>query len=306
MLSAPMGSFNYPCTYWIGAARIMELAQACEAQGMGRPLVVTDPGVRALPWFAEVIEDLSRADLEVQVFSEISADPTGEDVDRGVQACREGRHDGIIGLGGGSAMDAAKAIALMVGQEGSVFDFEDLGDNWLLAEVGGILPTIAVPTTSGTGSEVGRCSVIVDRSDNRKKIIFHPKMMPVQVVADPELTLGLPGPLTAATGMDALAHAFEAFCCAGFHPMADGIALEGMALVKRYLPRCVADGNDLEARTYMMMAATMGATAFQKGLGMIHALSHPLGGRPACITAWPTRSSCPTSCATTGRPSRIR
>ncbi|MGB1012892.1 MAG: iron-containing alcohol dehydrogenase, partial [Nannocystaceae bacterium] len=203
--------------------------------------------------------------------------PVVQNVDDGVLAYHRGDHRGCLMIGGGSALDVGKCIALMVGNPGSVLDYEDVGDNWTKADRSKIAPMIAMPTTAGTGSEVGRASVITDISDHSKKIIFHPGMLPQLVLADPEMTFGLPSHLTAATGIDAFVHAFEAFCAPGYHPMADGIAVEAMRLCKQYLPRCVADGNDAEARTHMLMAASMGATAFQKGLGLVHAMAHPLG-----------------------------
>lgn len=277
-MNALTGNFNYPTAYRIGAGRLAELASACSELGMTRPLIVTDPGVAALPWFSAVTQALDAAGLGRAVFSDVQPNPTGSDVEAGVAALLEGEHDGVVLIGGGSAMDVGKSVALVARNPGGVFDYEDVGDNWTRADAAKIPPMIAVPTTAGTGSEVGRAGVIVDERDHGKKIIFHPKMQPALVLADPEVTLGLPAGLTAATGMDALAHCFEAYCAPGYHPMADGIALEGMRLVAEYLPRAYTDGADLEARTHMMMAASMGATAFQKGLGLVHALSHPLGG----------------------------
>ncbi|MCR9164500.1 MAG: iron-containing alcohol dehydrogenase [Nannocystaceae bacterium] len=277
-MNALTGNFNYPTAYRIGAGRLAELASACSELGMTRPLIVTDPGVAALPWFSAVTQALDAAGLGRAVFSDVQPNPTGSDVEAGVAALLEGDHDGVVLIGGGSAMDVGKSVALVARNPGGVFDYEDVGDNWTRADAAKIPPMIAVPTTAGTGSEVGRAGVIVDERDHGKKIIFHPKMQPALVLADPEVTLGLPAGLTAATGMDALAHCFEAYCAPGYHPMADGIALEGMRLVAEYLPRAYTDGADLEARTHMMMAASMGATAFQKGLGLVHALSHPLGG----------------------------
>ncbi|PRQ04158.1 NAD-dependent methanol dehydrogenase [Enhygromyxa salina] len=274
----PVGNFNYPTPYRIGRGRIRELPDACRALGIKRPLLVTDPGIVALPWFAEIQRNLTRpADLAAKIFSKVQPNPTGDDVRAGVMAYKMHLADGVVMVGGGSALDVGKCIALMVGNEGTVFDYEDVGDNWTRIDASKIPAKIAIPTTAGTGSEVGRASVIVD-SEHRKKIIFHPRMLPELVIADPALTIGLPAKLTAATGMDALAHCFEAFCAPGYHPMADGIALEGMRLIKDNLLTVFEDGKDVVARTHMMMAATMGATAFQKGLGLVHALSHPLGG----------------------------
>lgn len=273
-MSTPTGNSNYPTPYRIGCGRISELPDACAQMGMGKPLVVTDPGIAALPWFAELTSSLG----DHAVFDGVRANPVEQNVTDGVEAYRAGNHDGCVLVGGGSAIDVGKCIALMVGNEGSVFDYEDVGDNWTKVNPDGIATKIAVPTTSGTGTEVGRASVIVDVRDHNKKIIFHPKMLPELVIADPELTFGLPPRITAFTGMDALAHCFEAYCAPGYHPMADGIALEGMRLIHENLLAVYADGSDAEARTHMMMAASMGATAFQKGLGLVHALSHPLGG----------------------------
>jgi len=275
-MSTPKGNFNYPAAYRIGAGRLAELADACAAVGMQKPLIVTDATVAGLPWFSKVTDALSG--LSHAVFTEVQANPGEADVDAGVTAYRDGGHDGIILLGGGSPMDVGKCVALLADNPGTVFDYEDIGDNFKRADPAKIPPMIAIPTTAGTGSEVGRASVVVDPRDHAKRIIFHPKMQPTMVLADPELTVGLPPFVTAATGMDALAHSFEALCAPGYHPMADGIALEGMRLVKDNLPKVFADGSDVEARTHMLMAASMGATAFQKGLGMVHSLSHPLGG----------------------------
>jgi len=272
------GNFNYPSTYHIGPGRIAELGELCRARGLARPLVVTDPGIVDLPWFAPILRGLADVNLEARVFSNIDANPSVAHVEAGVDEAKTHRADSIVLIGGGSAMDAGKCIALLADNPGGVLDYEDVGDNWKRADGKKVLPTVAVPTTAGTGSEVGRAAVIVDPADHNKKIIFHPNMQPDMVIADPELTLGLPPHLTAATGMDALAHCFEAFCAPGYHPMADGIALEGIRLIDENLARVFRDGSDLEARTHLLMAASMGATAFQKGLGLIHALSHPVGG----------------------------
>jgi alcohol dehydrogenase class IV len=271
------GNWNYPTTVWFGAGRITELGDACRRVGIARPLIVTDPGVAALPMLEQARGILRDAGIESAVFSDVRANPVGRNVEEGVSAYRRGGHDGVIAFGGGSALDVGKAVAFMAGQTVPIWEFEDIGDNYLKAIVTGIAPIIAVPTTSGTGSEVGRASVITDEESHAKKIIFHPMMQPRIALCDPELTLGLPPGITAATGMDALAHCLEAYCGSGFHPMADGIALEGMRLVHESLERAVAHGGDLEARSKMMAAAAMGATAFQKALGAIHSLSHPLG-----------------------------
>ncbi|WP_457576138.1 iron-containing alcohol dehydrogenase [Desulfomarina sp.] len=261
----------------VGAGRIKEVAEICRAMGMRSPLLVTDPGIVSLPMVQKVIADTRTAGLSCGVFSAIQSNPTGENIEDGVDFFRTGNHDGVIAMGGGSALDAGKAVALMAGQNRSLWDFEDMGDNWTRVDVAGMVPVIAVPTTAGTGSEVGRASVITDQEHHVKKIIFHPKMLPGEVILDPELTVGLPPLLTAATGMDALSHNLEPLCSPFFHPMAAGIAMEGVRLVQEYLPRAVADGTDIEARMQMLVCSSMGATAFQKGLGGMHALAHPLG-----------------------------
>jgi len=276
---APLvGNYHFPTRYRIGARRIRELAAACRELGIARPLVVTDPGLRALDWFAPIPRALEAEGLAVRVFSEIDPNPAVAHVGLGREIARVHEADGCVLIGGGSAMDVGKCVALLAHNPGDVLDYEDVGENWKRASGDAILPTIAVPTTAGTGSEVGRAAVILDPGTGTKKIVFHPRMQPDLVIADPELTLGLPPGLTAATGMDALAHCFEAYCAPGYHPMADGIALEGMRLVAENLVRATEHGDDLTARTHLLMAAAMGATAFQKGLGLIHALSHPVGG----------------------------
>jgi alcohol dehydrogenase class IV len=238
---------------------------------------VTDAGVASLPITDTTLSLCRAAGLNISVFSEVKPNPVGANVEAGITAIRAGQHDGVIAFGGGSALDVAKTLALMAGQTRPVWDFEDIGDNWTRADAAAILPIVAVPTTSGTGSEVGRCSVIVDESDHRKVVLFHPQMMPGRVLCDPELTLGLPAHITAGVGMDALAHNLEAYCAPGFHPQADGIALEGIRLVDSALIQATRDGSDIAARSAMMASALMGATAFQKGLGAIHSLSHPVG-----------------------------
>lgn len=271
-------NWNYPTNIKVGAGRIKEVAGLCTLLGISSPLVITDPGLAALPMVGALVEDVKAAGLSCGLFSNIQANPTGQNVEDGVAWYHENGHDGVIAFGGGSALDAGKAVALMVGQEWPVWDFEDVGDNWTRVNVEGMAPVIAIPTTAGTGSEVGRASVITDTENHIKKIIFHPNMLPDQVILDPELTVGLPPSITAATGMDALSHNLEALCSPFYHPMATGIAVEGIRLVQEYLPRAVADGNDLEARTQMLVCSSMGATSFQKGLGAMHALAHPLGG----------------------------
>ena len=270
-------SWNYPTAMRVGAGRIAELPGLCRELGMATPLLVTDPGLAALPLTQSVVESCLVAGIPLTVFSQIKGNPTGTNVQDGVAVFRAHGCDGVIAFGGGSALDAGKAIALMVGQVHPIWDFEDVGDNYLKVNTAAMVPVIAVPTTAGTGSEVGRSSVITDEAAQLKKIIFHPRMLPEIVLLDPELTLGLPSQITAATGMDALSHNLEAYCSNSFHPMAEGIALEAMRLIHMYLPRAVADGNDLEARMQMLAASSMGATAFQRGLGAMHALAHPLG-----------------------------
>lgn len=270
-------NWNYPTAMRVGVGRIAELAQACDSLGMHAPLIVTDPGLAALPMLEAAQAQCRDGGLKVGVFSAIKGNPTGDNVMAGVAAFKAGGHDGVIAFGGGSALDAGKAIALMVGQDRPLWDFEDIGDNCNRVNVAGMAPVVAVPTTAGTGSEVGRASVITDADAHIKRIIFHARMLPAVVILDPELTLGLPARITAATGMDALSHNLEAYCSPLFHPMAEGIALEGMRMVQQFLPRAVAHGDDVEARLQMLVASSMGATAFQRGLGAMHALAHPLG-----------------------------
>ncbi|MBV1703239.1 MAG: iron-containing alcohol dehydrogenase [Hyphomicrobiales bacterium] len=270
-------NWNYPTAIRFGAGRIAELPEALKAVGIARPLLVTDPGLANLPMLKAALSGLEGAGRPAAVFSEIQANPIDRNVELGVARYRAGRHDGVIAFGGGSALDVGKVIAFMVGQTRPMWDFEDIGDWWTRADPNGIAPIVAVPTTAGTGSEVGRAGVITHAQTHTKKVIFHPKMMPAITICDPELTVGLPPFLTAGTGMDALAHCMEAYCAPGYHPMAEGVAVEGMRLVKENLSRAVKDGGDIEARGNMMTAAAMGATAFQKGLGGMHALSHPVG-----------------------------
>lgn len=278
MSSIPlMGNWNYPTTIRFGAGRIRELPDACRQAGIRQPLLVTDPGLARLPMVAQAVKLCRDAGLGAAMFSDLKPNPIAKNVDDGLKAFRDGRHDGVIAFGGGSGLDTGKAIAFMSGQTRPIWDFEDIGDYWTRADPAGIAPVVAVPTTAGTGSETGRASVITDETTQTKKIIFHPKMMPAVVIADPELTVGLPPHVTAATGMDAFAHCLEAYCAPFFHPYAEGIAVEGMRLIRDFLPRAVADGGDIEARAHMLAASQMGSTAFQKGLGAIHALSHPIG-----------------------------
>ena len=271
------GNWSYPTSIRFGVGRITELPDACKQLGFKRPLLVTDPGLAKLAMIQDAIARNKEAGLPTGLFADIKGNPVSKNVEDGVRAYRQGGHDGVIAFGGGSALDTGKLVGFMVGQTRSMWDFEDVGDNWTRADPAGIVPTIAVPTTSGTGSEVGRASVITNEATHVKKIIFHPKMLPSIVISDPALTVGLPPHVTAATGMDALAHCLEAYCAPGFHPLAEGIAVEGMRFVKEALPVAVKDGKNLVARAQMMAAASMGATAFQKGLGAIHALSHPVG-----------------------------
>src|ERR1700722_4972084 len=271
------GNWNYPTIVKFSPGRVAELPQVLQSVGIKRPLLVTDPGLAKLPMLAAVLRANEAAGLSAAIFSDVKSNPSEQNVADGLAVFRAGKHDGVIAFGGGSALDAGKAIAFMSGQTRPLWDFEDVGDNWTRALPGGIAPVVAVPTTAGTGSEVGRASVILNEETHQKKIIFHPLMMPRIVILDAELTVGLPRTVTAATGIDAFVHCFEAFCAPGFHPLADGVALEGMRLIHRYLPRACADGKDIEARAQMLAAASMGATAFQKGLGGVHAIAHPVG-----------------------------
>lgn len=270
-------NWNYPTAIKFGAGRISELSSHCKTLGMTKPLFVTDPGMVGLPMTQAVVDKLYDDGVPCEVFSNIQGNPTGTNVVDGVEVYRTQECDGVVAFGGGSALDVAKAIALMSVQSRSLWDFEDVGDNYLRVETEGLPPVIAVPTTAGTGSEVGRASVITNESTHTKVIIFHPRMLPNLVISDPELSVGLPPHITAATGMDALAHCLEAFSSPMFHPMAEGIAVEGMRLIKKYLPIATHDGQNIEARSAMLAAASMGAVAFQKGLGAIHSLSHPIG-----------------------------
>lgn len=277
MTTLPFGNWNYPTAMHFGAGRITELPDILKSQNIHRPLLVTDRGLADNALCANVQQICRDAGLAVTVFSDIKPNPTGQNVIEGARFFREQSNDGVIAFGGGSGLDAGKAIALMVGQDRPLWDFVDEGDNWRRVNPEGVGKIVAIPTTSGTGSEVGRASVITKDDTHEKKIIFHPLMMPGVVLCDPGLTVGLPRHLTAATGIDAFTHCFEAYCAPGYHPMADGIALEGMRLIKNWLGRAYEEGTDIEARSHMMVASSMGATAFQKGLGAVHAMSHPVG-----------------------------
>ena len=266
-------NWNYPTTVWAGPGRIAELGAACARLGIKRPLLVTDEGLRDAPMVRAALALVPGTGL----FAGVRGNPVAANIEAGLAAYRAGGHDGVIAFGGGSALDAGKVIAFMSGQTRPLWDFEDVGDWWTRANERGIAPVVAVPTTAGTGSEVGRAGVVINEATHQKKIIFHPKMMPGLVISDPELTVGLPPGVTAATGIDAFVHCFEAYCAPGFHPLADGIALEGMRLIQEYLPRACENGTDIEARSRMLAAASMGATAFQKGLGGVHAIAHPVG-----------------------------
>ena len=269
-------NWNYPTTMWVGENRIKDLGGACKNLNIKKPLLVTDKGLAEADIVKKALADLEKEGFSVQLYSNVVGNPTGGNVEEGVASYKKNECDGVIAFGGGSGLDVGKAIAFMSGQNLSIWDFEDVGDNWTKANSEKIAPIIAVPTTAGTGSETGRASVILNEETGVKKIIFHPKFLPSIVILDPHLTVGLPAKITAATGMDALAHNLEAFCAPGFHPMADGIALEGMRLINKWLLIAVNDGNNIEARMNMLTAASMGSTAFQKGLGAIHSLSHPV------------------------------
>ncbi len=268
-------NWSYPTAVRFGPGRIGELAEALAVAGITKPLLVTDPGLVDLPIVATARDVLAKAKVSVAVFSKVDGNPTLKNLEDGVAAYTAGGHDGVIAFGGGSAMDVAKLIAFQAGQTRPVFDFEDREDWWTRANAAAIAPIVAVPTTAGTGSEVGRAGVITDPSDHTKKIIFHPLMLPKVVISDPELTVGLPPKITAWTGMDALSHCLEAYCSPFFHPLGEGIALEGMRLAKEWLPVAVSDGKNIEARAFMLAASSMGAVAFQKGLGAMHSMSHP-------------------------------
>ena len=269
-------NWNYPTTVWFGEGRIKDLHLACSQLKIKKPLFVTDTGLAQSEMVKEIVKDLNNKFFSTSIFSKVRGNPIGLNVSEGVEEFKKGNHDGIIAFGGGSGLDVGKAIGFMSGQSRPIWDFEDVEDYWTRADPNKIAPIIAVPTTAGTGSETGRASAIVNEKTGVKKIIFHPKFLPSIVILDPVLTVGLPPKLTAATGMDALAHNLEAFCAPGFHPMADGIALEGMYLIKKWLTIAVKDGKNLQARSNMLVAASMGSTAFQKGLGAIHSLSHPV------------------------------
>ena len=270
-------NWSYPTTIKFGAGRINEIADACRQTGISNPLLVTDRGLADLPITKTTLSLLNAAGLGQAMFADVDPNPNEINMRAGVDAFIQGKHDGVIAFGGGSGLDLGKMVAFMSAQTRSVWDFEDVGDWWTRANSDTIAPIIAVPTTAGTGSEVGRASVITNSETHVKKIIFHPKILPAVVICDPQLTVGMPQIITAGTGMDAFAHCLEAYSSPHYHPMSQGIALEGMKLVKDNLPRAYADGSDLEARANMMSAAAMGATAFQKGLGAVHALSHPIG-----------------------------
>jgi alcohol dehydrogenase class IV len=272
-------AWNYPTRVITGAGRIAELPGACRAYGIARPLLVTDRGLAETDLIAGISRRVRDAGIPLGVFSDVRGNPTESNLQAGISAFKAGGYDGVIAVGGGSALDVGKCVAFMVAQSRPVWDFEDVGDWWTRASTQGVAPIVAVPTTAGTGSEVGRAAVITREDTHEKKIIFHPLMMPKIAIEDPELAVGLPPFLTMATGMDALAHCFEAYCVHAFHPLADGVALEGIKIIDIYLPRAVENGHDLEARAYMFAAASMGATAFQKGLGAIHSVSHPVGAR---------------------------
>jgi len=277
MSSNITANWSYPTSVKLGRGRIKELADACKSLGIKKPLLVTDRGLALMAITRNALDILEDAGLGRAIFADVDPNPNEKNLDAGVKAFKDGGHDGVVAFGGGSGLDLGKCVAFMAGQTRPVWDFEDIGDWWTRASLEGIAPIVAVPTTAGTGSEVGRASVITNSETHVKKIIFHPKFLPGVVISDPELTVGMPKIITAGTGMDAFAHCLEAYSSPFYHPMSAGIALEGMRLVKEFLPRAYKEGTDLEARANMMAAAAMGAVAFQKGLGAIHALSHPIG-----------------------------
>lgn len=270
-------NWSYPTAIRFGAGRISEIAEACTIAGIKNPLLITDRGLSSLDITLKTLDFLELAGLGRSMFSDVDPNPNEKNAAAGIKAYRDGGHDGVIAFGGGSGLDLGKLVAFMAGQTRPLWDFEDIDDWWTRADEHAIAPIVAVPTTAGTGSEVGRASVITNSETKQKKIIFHPKFLPTVVICDPELTIGMPSLITAGTGLDAFAHCVEAFCSPNYHPMSQGMALEGMRLVKDYLPRAYANREDIEARSHMMSAAIIGATAFQKGLGAIHALSHPIG-----------------------------
>jgi len=270
-------NWSYPTAIRFGSGRIAELPDACAGAGMTRPLLVTDRGLAALAVTETALGVLRNAGLETAMFADVDPNPNEINLAAGVDAYNSGGHDGVIAFGGGSGLDLGKCVAFMAGQTRPVWDFEDVEDWWTRADASAIAPIVAVPTTAGTGSEVGRAGVLTNSQTHEKKIIFHPKMLPATVICDPDLTVGMPPAITAGTGLDAFAHCVEAFSSPHYHPMSAGIALEGMRLVIENLPRAFKDGTDIEARAHMMSAAAMGSTAFQKGLGAIHAMSHPVG-----------------------------
>src|SRR6056297_222486 len=274
---SPTANWSYPTAIRFGPGRIKELAEACKAAGIQRPLLVTDRGLAALPVTQTALDVLEATGMGRALFADVDPNPNEINLAAGVAAFREGGHDGVVAFGGGSGLDLGKMVAFMAGQTRPVWDFEDIGDWWTRADAAAIAPIVAVPTTAGTGSETGRAGVLTNTATHTKKVIFHPKMLPAVVICDPELTVSMPPAITAGTGMDALAHCLEAWCAPAYHPMSAGIALEGLRLVRENLPRVFADGSDIEARSHMMSAAAMGSVAFQKGLGGVHALSHPVG-----------------------------
>ena len=272
-------NWNYPTLMWVGKNRINDLVDACQELKISNPLFVTDKDLINLDMIKHILQNLKKKFNNLEIFSNFSGNPIGQNVDEGVKVYNKSNCDGVIAIGGGSALDVGKAIAFMCGQERPIWDFEDIGDYWKRAESSKIPSIIAIPTTAGTGSETGRASAIINKDTAVKKIIFHPKMLPSIVILDPVLTLDLSPRLTAATGMDALAHNLEAFCAPGFHPMANGIAIEGIKLIKKYLITAYEDGKNIEARMSLLSASSMGSTAFQKGLGAIHSLSHPVNSK---------------------------
>tara|TARA_Y100000816_G_scaffold83055_1_gene56886 strand:- start:779 stop:1936 length:1158 start_codon:yes stop_codon:yes gene_type:complete len=272
-------NWNYPTSVWVGENRVKDLHIACNNLNINNPLFVTDKDLICLQFVKDVLSDLNNYFKELTTFSDFSGNPIGENVDEGVKIYKKNKCDGVIAFGGGSGLDVGKAIAFMSAQTRPIWDFEDIGDYWKRANENNISPIIAVPTTAGTGSETGRASAIINKKTGIKKIIFHPKFLPSIVILDPCLTIDLSPRLTAATGMDALAHNLEAFCAPGFHPMADGISIEGMKLIRKSLLKAFSNGKDLNARADLLAAASMGSTAFQKGLGAIHSLSHPVNAQ---------------------------
>src|SRR5690349_8424652 len=270
----PVTKFAFPTTIQFGPGATKLVADHLKQQGLERPLIVTDKGLATLPILHDFAESLDG--LDVKVYAGVHGNPVKKQVDDGAAAFREHRADSVIGFGGGAALDVAKAVALMAVHEGNVLQYA--WDHPQVLPIKNALPYwIALPTTSGTGSEVGRSSVISDDATHVKKVVFNPVLLAKAVFADPELTLDLPAPVTAATGMDALTHNVESYLSPAYHPLCDGIALEGARIAAHAIETAVKEPKNLAARSDMLMASMMGAIAFQKDLGVVHSCAHALG-----------------------------